>query len=45
MHVLDYLGDYETANEVLSSYQMMLSDFADRPINKKKSVYSYPNAE
>ena len=35
MHVLDYLGDYETANEVLSSYQMMLSDFADRPINKK----------
>lgn len=33
--VLDYLGDYETANEVLSSYQMMLSDFADRPINKK----------
>ena len=24
MHVLDYLGDYETANEVLSSYQMML---------------------
>lgn len=35
MRVLDYLGDYNTARELLGSYQMVLSDFADKPINRK----------
>lgn len=35
MRVLDYLGDHDTSKELLGSYQMMLSDFADKPINKR----------
>lgn len=35
MRVLDYLGEYETSKELLGSYQMMLSDFVDKPLNKR----------
>lgn len=35
MRVLDYLGDCATSKELLGSYQMMLSDFVDKPINKR----------
>lgn len=35
MRVLDYLEDHDTAMELLGSYQMMLSDFADKPLNNR----------
>lgn len=35
MRVLDYLGDHNTSRELLGSYQMMLSNFADKPINNR----------
>lgn len=35
MRVLDYLGDHDTSRELLGSYQMMLSDFAEKPITKR----------
>lgn len=35
MRVLDYLGEYQTSKELLGSYQMMLSDFVDKPLNKR----------
>ena len=35
MRVLDYLGDRATSKELLGSYQMMLSDFVYKPLNKR----------
>ena len=40
MRTLDFLGEHEASRELLGSYQMMLSDFADKPINKKKQSLS-----
>lgn len=38
MIILDYLGEHETAKELLGSYQKMMLDFANKPINKKQSI-------
>ena len=35
MRVLDYLGEYEASKELFGSYEKMLSDFADKPMNNK----------
>ena len=35
MRVLDYLGDHDTSRELLGNYQRMLSDFAEKSINRK----------
>ena len=35
MRLLDYLGDHDTSREVLGNYQRMLSDFAEKSINRK----------